>query len=222
MRITPFAVLEQHARDEFARRFRDVPEPKFLNVRATLQLDAARSLVWGGIGYWSPPLGFEDGLRLFAVSSYLADALRQNAGVSSAVQIAVPLLRKVMRRRIRPWWRPLARIREAAAAQRAFVADDPQELLHLMRWLLHVEDEAPSVPPSTRATIDLIDNRYAFEGHFKRAPRSWKDYVYGMHHIGRHASRSDLRLAVATRIGVNGDKDGWQAYERELRSAAGW
>jgi hypothetical protein len=224
MRITPFAVLEQHARDEFARRFRDQPEPRFLNVRATLQLDAPRSLVWGGVGYWAPPLGFEDGLRLLAVSSYLADALRQDhaAGIRTAVQTATPLLRKVLRRRPPPMWRVFARVRDAAAAQRAFLHDDPEALLHLMRWLMQVEDEAPTVPPGKRVTVDLIANRYVFEDALKREPRSWKDYVYGMHHVARKAAQEDLRTAVAVRIGVNADKKGWQDYEREQRPAAGW
>jgi hypothetical protein len=224
MRITPFAVLEQHAREEYRRRFSGAPEPRYLNARALLQLDAPRSLVWGGVGYWAPPLGFEDGARLFALSGFLADALRQDhaSATRDAVALTVPLLHKALRRRRLPWWRIIARIQQADAAERAFLNDDPHDLLALVRWLLYVEDEAPTVPPSTRVTIDLLDNRYAFEGFFKRPPRSWKDYVYGMHHLGRQASRKDLRLAVATRIGVNGDKDGWRDYERELRAAAGW
>jgi hypothetical protein len=224
VRIKPFAVLEQHAREEYRKRFASVPEPRYLNARALIQLDAPRSLVWGGVGYWAPPLSFEDGQRLFAVSSYLADALKQGHAhaIRSAVQTAIPLIVQSLRRRRPSWWHVLSRIRSAAAALRAFTEDDPQDLLAIMRWLLYVEDEAPSIPADRRVTIDLIDNRYAFEGYFKRPPRSWKDYVYGMHHIGRQSSREDLRNAVATRIGVNADKKGWQEYERELRQAAGW
>jgi hypothetical protein len=218
-RLAAAARAELHA-----QRTASTPEPRFLNARASLTLDAPRSLVWGGVGYWSPPLGFEDGHRLLAVSSYLADAIRQeHAGaVRSAVQIAAPLLHRALRRSTPPFWRVVRRIRESAAAARAFLHDDPQDVLHLMRWLLHVEDESPATPPDRQITVDLIDNRYAFEDTFKRVPRSWKDYVYGMHHVARKSAREDLRRAVATRIAVNGDKDGWRDYEREMRTAARW
>jgi hypothetical protein len=224
VRITPFEVLEQHARKEYARRYASVPEPKYINARAEIQLDAPRSLVWGGVGYWAPPLSYEHGQRLFAVSSFLADALKQGHAhaTRSAVEIAIPLFHQVLRRRRPPVRHVIARIREAAAAQRAFLHDDPQELLHLMRWLLYVEDESPLTPSEQRVTVDLIDNRYAFEGHYKRPPRSWKDYVYGMHHIARQQAREDLRAAVAARVGVNSDEKGWLKHERALRETAGW
>jgi hypothetical protein len=85
-----------------------------------------------------------------------------------------------------------------------------------------VEDESPVIPNDRQYTVDLIDNRYTFEGYYKRRPTSWADYVYGMRHIGRAAIRADFRQAISSRVGVNADDKGWKAYEREMRQNAAW
>jgi hypothetical protein len=224
VRIKPFAVLEQHAREEYRKRFASVPEPRVLNAHALVSFAAPRSLVWGGVGYWVPPLSYEDGNRLLAAASFIHDALRQDKPVAAtaASKTAARILHALLPRRRPPVWRVGERLRQWFRSRFTFYHDPPEQIESLLRWLLHVEDDAPLVPADRQATIDLIDNKYAFEGHFKRPPLSWKDYVYGMRHIARQASREDLRGAVAARIGVNADAKGWRDYERELRALAGW
>lgn len=213
MRIVPFEVLERHAREEYQKRFANAPEPRVINVRALTTLDAPRSFIWGGVGYWAPPLSFESGFRLLVAANALRD-LRDGgdpAALERAKIRAARLVRSVLRCR-RLWWR----------LTRAFYRDPPAEVEEVIRHLLYVEDESPVIPSDRPVTVDMVDNLYTFEAAFGRRPRSWRDYVYGMRHIGRANSRGDLRGAVATRIGVNSDEKGWKAFERDMRLYAGW
>jgi hypothetical protein len=211
MRITPFTVLEEHARKEYRRRFAGVPEPRVINARALASLDAPRSFVWGGIGYWCPPLSYESGRRLLIVANALRDLRGRNDAARRVAITAARLIRSNIRSR-RPLWR----------LTRAFYRDTPEEIENVIRWLLYVEDESTMVPSDRPVTVDLVDNLYAFEGHYKRRPTTWADYVYGLRHIGRAATRTDLRQAIAYRVGANADKRAWEDFDREARAMAGW
>lgn len=218
MRITPFAVLEAHAREEYRKRFANAPEPRVINARVAATLDAPRSFVWGGIGYWAPPLSYEGGLRLLIAAHALAD-LRRKGASALPLQAAALKAARLIRQNLhpvrlwrRPWW-PLSR---------AFYSSGSEELEALCRWLIHVPDDSPVVPSDRRVTVDLLDQRYAFELAYGREPQSWADYVLGMRAVGRRDSRTDLRLAVSVRVGVNADKKNWGDFEREMRQMAGW
>jgi hypothetical protein len=212
MQIAPFEEFEARARKEYKERFAHVPEPRVINARALASLDAPRSFIWGGIGYWCPPLSYESGFRLLIAANALRDLRGRSGDQSRRVAItAARLIRQSVRSR-RPWWR----------LTRAFFRDPPEELEGLIRWLLYVEDESTMVPSDRPVTVDLVDNRYAFEGHYKRRPTTWADYVHGLRHIGRAATRSDLRMAIAYRVGANADKRGWEDFDREARAMAGW
>jgi hypothetical protein len=212
MRITPFKVLEEHARKEYKKRFAHVPEPRVINARPSASIDAPRSFVWGGIGYWCPPLSYESGKRLLIVANALRDLRGRNEDTARRVAItAARLIRKNIRSR-RPFWR----------LTRAFYRDPPEELEAIIRGLLYVEDESTVVPSDRPVTVDLIDNAYAFEFAYKRKPTTWADYVYGLRHIGRDNARHDLRMAIAYRVGANADKRAWEDFDREARAMAGW
>lgn len=212
MRITPFRVLEEHARAEYQKRLASAPEPKVINARALATLDAPRSFVWGGIGYWAPPLSYDGGIKLLVVAGMLRDL--RNAGdvlrTEPARIRAASLIRQNVRSR-RPLWR----------LTRAFYRDAAADLEAVIRWLLHVEDESLVVPSEKPVTVDLIHLRYAFEDVFNRAPRSWSDYVHGIRYIGQKYSQQDLRYAAATRTGRFADKHGWSEYERAMREHGG-
>jgi len=218
VRITPFAVLEQHAREEYRKRFANAPEPRVINQRVAATLDAPRSFVWGGIGYWAPPLSYEGGLRLLIAAHALADLRRKGAPVMS-LQAATFKAARLIRHNLRPirlWRRPWWWL------SRAFYTSTAEELEALCRWLIHVPDDAPVVPSDRSVTVDLVDQKYAFELAYGREPRSWADYVLGSRAAGRRDNRTDLRSAVSARVGVNADKKGWGDYEREMRQMAGW
>jgi hypothetical protein len=208
------AELEQAAREQYRQRYAredEAAEPRVINVRASL--NAPRSFVWGGLGYWAPPLSYESGLRLLIVANAIRDHL--GAGDDDAAHrvatTAARLIRKSLRSRRPFWW-----------LTRAFYRSQPEQVETIARWLLCVEDDAVAAPNGRPVTVDLIDNRYAFEHAYKRRPESWADYVYGMRHIGRASSREDLRFAVATRMGVNATEEIWRSYERDQRAHAGW
>jgi hypothetical protein len=215
VRITPFKVLEEHARKEYKKRFAHVPEPRVINARALASLDAPRSFIWGGIGYWCPPLSYESGFRLLIAANALRDLRGRDDDTARRVAItAARLIRKNIRSR-RPFWR----------LTRAFYRDPPEQLEAVIRGLLYVEDESTVVPSDRPVTVDLMDNHYTFQScrdGFGRKPDSWADYVYGLRHIGRAATRSDLRMAIAYRVGANADKRGWEDFDREARAMAGW
>ena len=213
MQLVPFKVLEEHARKEYLRKYGEVPEPVVLNARALAVYDFPRSFVWGGVGYWAPPLSYESGIRLMIAANALRDLRGAGDRLTRAAFTAARLIRAAVDRKRRPLWRLWSR---------AFYTDSPLELEGMIRELLHVEDESPVIPSEQRVTVDLIDNKYAFEGFYKRKPDSWADYVYGMRHMGRAMSRGDFRLAISSRVGVNADDKAWRAFEREMRQHAGW
>lgn len=216
MKIVPLEVLARESRETFARQAVKAPEPRVINARAWAKLDAPRSLVWGGIGYWCPPLSYENGMKLLIAANALRD-LRERGGSDAQVETArfraARLIRSVLDRRRRPLWRWWSR---------AFFTDEEFLLEALIRDLLHVEDDSVYVPPDRPFTVDLVDNLYTFNSHFGRRPDSWKDYVYGMRHISRDNNRAGYRTAVSSRMGVNSDKEAWQEYERDVLMAAGW
>ena len=189
-------MLEEHARKEYLRKFGDAPEPVVLNARALAVYDAPRSFVWGGVGYWAPPLSYESGIRLMIAANALRELRGAGDRLTRAAITAARLIRAAVDRKRRPLWRLWSR---------AFYTDRPLNWRAKIREMLHVEDESPVIPSEQRVTVDLIDNRYTFEGFFKRRPASWADYVYGMRHIGRAMSRGDFRLAITSRVGVNAD-----------------
>jgi hypothetical protein len=210
--IAPRAEIERHARKEYAQRYSSVPEPRFINASASVSFSAPRRFMWGGVGYYCPPLSYENGLRLFAA----AQALREAGGPSAPVvlRMAVRVLRSVLHARRRPLWRYWSR---------AFYDTPAEHVEMILRGLLYVEDESPpGPPPEKRVTVDLLDNKYAFEACYKRKPESWADYTCGLRHIARTSSRGDLRGAVAFRVASMADKKTWRDYERDLRAAAGW
>jgi hypothetical protein len=212
VQIVPFEELREASRQRYLEKVGSVPEPKVINARALASLDAPRSFIWGGIGYWCPPLSYESGYRMLIAANALRDLRGRSDDTSRRVAItAARLIRRSVRSR-RPWWR----------LTRVFYRDPPEELEDLIRWMLYVEDESTVVPSDRPVTVDLVDNRYAFEGHYKRRPTTWADYVHGLRHIGRAATRSDLRMAIAYRVGANADKRGWEDFDREARAMAGW
>lgn len=215
MKITPFPVLEQHARNQYRARFASAPEPKVINARALATLDAPRCFVWGGVTYWAPPLSYESGVRLMVAREAIRETMKTaNTVVQTEVaRTAATLIRKVLDRRRRPLWRLWSG---------AFFHDPPEILAELIDFLLYVEDQSSHVPSDRPVTVDLIDNLYSFQAQYGRRPSTWKDYVYGMRHIARLSSREDLRGAAFTRVGVNADQKSWREYEREMRAAAGW
>jgi hypothetical protein len=89
MRIVPFEVLEEHAREEYRQRFANAPEPKVLNARALAVYDSPRSFVWGGVGYWAPPLSYESGVRLMIAANALRD-LRDHPAAKPSTGSAAP------------------------------------------------------------------------------------------------------------------------------------
>lgn len=215
MKTVPFDELERFARERYAQKMASIPEPKVINARPLATLDAPRSFIWGGVGYWAPPLSYESGIRLMIAANALRD-LRKGGGPQPAMDAAkfkaARMLRAALRCR-RPLWRWWSR---------AFFSDPAEHVEGVIRWLLEVEDEAPVIPTDQPVTVDLIDNLYTFQEVYRRRPYSWRDYVYGMRHIGRSASRADLREAVNARMGVNSDEKGWTKFEREMRAHAGW
>lgn len=37
-----------------------------------------------------------------------------------------------------------------------------------------------------------MDSLYEFEAFYNRRPRHWRDFVHGMHHLGREVARTNL------------------------------
>jgi hypothetical protein len=222
MRITPFHVLEQHAREEYRKRYAEVPEPKVINAHAWATFGAPRSLVWGGVGYWAPPLSYEDGMQCLIAANALRDIRRAGKPSPSVTQQAIAIARSHLRRQRPPFWRVRERVLQWAAHTLAVKRASPIETENALHWLIDVEDDAVYAPSERGVTVDLIANRYAFELAYKRKPESWKDYVYGLRHLGRDGAQVDFRTAVSTRVGVNADEKNWKQYERDQRAAAGW
>jgi hypothetical protein len=215
MQIVAFEELEQHAREEYRKRFGKTSEPKVINASAWATFGQPRSLVWGGLVYWAPPLSYEDGVRCMIAANALRD--RPSAHYTAK---AILLARSLMRRQRPSLWRLRARLRELVAFH--VYRPPTEEVRNVLHWLMHVPDEATYVPPEKPGTIDLIGNRYAFELAYHRRPDSWADYVYGMRELGRRTAQEDFRNAVSTRVGSNADEKGWKEYERDQRAAAGW
>ena len=224
LRLVPPEEVDRLAREQYAERFKAVPEPVVLNVEELITLDAPRDFSWGGVGYRAPPLSFGVGLRLLVAANALRDLRTADAPDSerrTAVRMATRILRPVLEplgvlSKVLDWRLPCP-----------FLRSDPTEMEGLLRWLLFAPDQSPVVPPTGRVTIDLIDGLASFVREFPAwvgpdgYPMSWRHYVYGMRHLSRVAARVDLRTATATRMAQT-DKEPWQEWITELREAAGW
>jgi hypothetical protein len=205
------AELEQFAREQYAAHFgaREAAAPKFVNAAAVAEVNAPRSFVWGGLGYWAPPLSYEAGVRLMAAAHALRDL--RTAGVVDLrrARKAAGIVRAAVSRR----WR---RTRSAPPA----FGHTPADIEALAVWLLHVPDDAPAPPASGPVTVDMMDNRMAFRRAFGAYPATWAEYVYGMRHLSRDVARTDLRGAVSGRM-AGADKKAWSEWVREVRTEAG-
>jgi len=230
MIIRPFEELEAMARARYKARYASVPEPKVINVDALVQFHAPRTFEWGGVGLRAPPLSFVAGVRLLVAANALRDLRTSNAPtgfIQAAVQTAAYLIRQnvfPIKRRHRLGWRfP----RSFAWWFTRLFADDSEMVEGLLRWLLHVPDEAPSTPPTQQVTLDFMDSLAGFVREFPRwvgadgFPISWAAYVYGSRHMGRVHAREDVRHAMSVRAGGADQKD-YTKWNREVCQVAGW
>lgn len=219
MKIVPFRTLEEYARQEYRKKYAEMPEPKIVNAHAVTTFTAPRSFVWGGIGYWAPPLSYEAGRDLLVAARAILVARRSGtpAVLADCVRTATRLIRNVVRPRSRVrrlFWR---------LTRDPFFGARSDAIEMLINGLLYVPDESPAPPSSEKQIkIDLIADLYTFRALYGCRPESWADYVYGMRHVGRHGARHDLRAAVSARVAYHADKAGWRDYERDQLAAAGW
>jgi hypothetical protein len=73
-----------------------------------------------------------------------------------------------------------------------------------------------------QARLNLVDGLYEFQRAYGRAPRSWRDYSYGMGHLARAAARESIRLAAAGRMAQAVKPEDWKDWIREQRTHADW
>lgn len=211
------------ARARYQARYASVPEPKVINIDALVQFHAPRTFEWGGIGLRAPPLSFVAGVRLLVAANALRDLRTAKAPAPfqhAAVQTSALLLRQYVT--------PTTRLRRIGWRFSSwFTHDDPELIEGLLRWLLHVPDESPVVPPQGKVTLDFMDSFVGFVREFPKwvgadgMPMSWVAYVYGCRHLGRVYAREDLRHALAVRAG-GADKKDYEKWNNEVRPAAGW
>ncbi|HEX5949363.1 MAG TPA: hypothetical protein VFZ96_00005 [Actinomycetota bacterium] len=217
--------VEQLAREEYARRVKDAPEPVVINVEPLVTLDAPRDFAWGGIGYRAPPLSFTTGLRLLVAANALRDLRMADAPDEErrrAIRIATRDLRPAVfahgrLNRFLDWRLPCP-----------FLRSEPTEFEGLLRWLLFAPDQSPLLPSTGKVTVDLIDGLAAFVREFPAwvgsdgYPLTWSRYLYGMRHLSRVSARIDLRTAAATRMAGVTNQRAWTDWASEMRAAAGW
>lgn len=236
MQIRPFEELEAMARARYQARYASVPEPTVINVDALVQFHAPRTFEWGGVGLRAPPLSFVNGVRLLVAANALRDLRQAKAPppfLQAAVQTAALLLRQSvtpLKTRKRLGWR----------FSRCFRDDDPEMIEGFLRWLLHVPDDAPSIPPNGKVTWNLVGSvmqfagkrpalvftdRWRFPWNRKKEPVgfpvSWAAYIHGMREINRENAQDILRSAMAVRAGGAEQKD-YKSFNAELSEAAGW
>jgi hypothetical protein len=211
MRITPFAVLEQHARREYQRHFAPA---RVRNATAVVALGEHRPLRWRGHRYTVRPLPWRAGMVLLACVEVLRDQNASPRARESAVRNIARTAHSLVRARRtrRPWRNP-------------FLLATPAVLLSLANWLIAVPDEI-AVPPAEGARyVDLMDGlmeylRAGYPATPEGLPVSWAHYQYALRHSGRTVARETLRLAQAVRVAQAG-KDEWRKYTDALRNAAG-
>lgn len=217
-----YAELEAAAEKRYERWVASLPTPKVINVQALVAFSAPRKFVWGGVGYRAPPLPFLAGMRLFIAANALRDlrsAWASPATQQHAASTAVEILRTLIHPqrlidRLRPWVRP-------------FVRSSPEELETLLRWLLHVADEAKVQTNATQVTIDYMAVLTDFVREFPAwvgpdgFPLTWSLYIYGSRHIPRARAREDLRRAYSMRAAA-APPMGYRMFNHELTPVAGW
>lgn len=225
LRIVPPEEIDRIAREAYARRFKDVPEPVVLNVEPLLALDAPRDFSWGGVGYRAPPVSYRTGVRLLVCANHLRELRQKKAGpgkVRPAIRTAAWTIRLAvcpsgLRSRV------LDRILPCPFASTV----DPIDIEALCRWLIAAPDQSAFIPATEKTTVDVIDALASFAREFPAWvnadgwPISYRHYLYGTRHLGRLGARTDLKHATAVRM-ANTQRDDWKAYAEELRAAAGW
>lgn len=226
LRIVPPAEIDRLAREEYARRYKDAPEPVVINVEPLLTLDAPRDFSWGGVGYRAPPVSYRTGVRLLVAANRLHE-LRKKKAQPDAIRAAIRTTAYVIRLAVHPLgWR--ARLADRLLPCPFAGATDPIDVEALCRWLIEAPDDAPFVPSIERITVDVIDALAAFAREFPAWigadgwPISYRRYLYGTRHLGRLSARTDLKTATAVRLGHNATEDTWKKYAAELRASAGW
>ena len=70
--------------------------------------------------------------------------------------------------------------------------------------------------------VNMLDGFYEFQRAFGRAPRSWRDYVYGQRHLARASAREAIRAASAGRMAQAAKAEDWQGWMSEQRTHADW
>lgn len=226
MQIAPFAVLEAHARAEYARKYASVPQPRLVNVDTPLQFTAPRRFVCGGVGYRAPPLTYRQGLQLLITANALKDLQDSKVPadmLEAARHRAALLIRSIVvpRRRLSRLFYRLTR--------NPFRGLGASTLEKLLRGLTAVPDEAPrtSVPSLNRVTVDFMDAAANFARELPAwcgadgLPRSWAHYLYGLRHLERARARIDLRSAVAARAAKT-DARNFREYLADEQNVAGW
>ena len=93
-----------------------------------------------------------------------------------------------------------------------------------MRFFLECPDEVERPHPTEsesrrRRRVDVLDDAYHFELSFGRKPTSWRDYSYGIAHLGRAEARAALRAGGAAMVAMS-DKDGRDTWLQEVSRAA--
>ncbi len=75
---------------------------------------------------------------------------------------------------------------------------------------------------TAQARVNFADGLYEFEAGYGRPPRSWRDYSYGLAHLGRAAARASIRAASAGRVAQVVKAEDWRTWLAEQRLHADW
>lgn len=60
------------------------------------------------------------------------------------------------------------------------------------------------------------------KGHRAGDPLSWSHFIFGQQHLRRAHAQAALRDANAARMAQSTDQKGWNDYQTELRTDAGY
>ena len=226
MKIAPRVVLEEHARQEYRKRFGDYVPQKVRNAPALAALGEHRPLRFAGHYYRVPMLPWRAGVRLLAVDGVLREEGSRPALVAEAKRKAVVTLdacvveRRMVRRGLwfrREWLPP----RKSAFA--VLIHADTSLLRGVVGWFMEVPDEHPPAPTESRELIDLLQGFAAYmrsgwpvtpDGY----PASWAHYQYCLRDMGRTEARARRQNAEDMRVAFGADEKAWKNWLRELRS----
>lgn len=87
MQIAPRATIEAFAHEEYRKKFREQPAPKVSNFGPVLELRDDVLLIFRGRVYRSPPVPYQDAIRLFELSARMVDLARLAESGDASVQL---------------------------------------------------------------------------------------------------------------------------------------